>query len=626
LRIFVVLRSAEYGAGQRDSAWHVVVALWVLPAIFLSPINGAISNSLPKPRVLMGAAAWCLTVTLAFAFTDGPWLAAVALLAVGSAVFGPTRYALLPAAARDGGLPLSRVNGWIEMGTATAIVAGMVLGGFLYGYPSPDLEETLSASDIQMPPAAAVLGGLAAPIAASVALSVLALLAAVPVHFSSDLCRPEPAGQALVGFFRDTRRILRETETRDLLIGLAGLRALGAAVAGAAVAQALSQSALAESDDAFRALLRVAVWTMVGGAIGSLLAGVQSHPRRALGLIPFAATGLVMTLAWAIGHVLPWWMYLIVGVLIGLVNVPLNAAYQAGVPADARGNAMAVLNTAGFLFMTAIALAMGGLARFQIISPVGQMMLVTILAVLATTAAWWKFFRDAFEQVVESMLWPIYRVHGQGPGLIDFPRIGPLLVVANHTSWFDPVWLAKLLPRRMTPMMTSVFYDLPVLHWLMVHVIHAIRVQVSTYRHEAPELAQAIAALDRGECVVIFPEGRMRRKPETRLRQFGQGVWHILHERPVTPVVACWIEGGWGSYASYAGGPPTVNKRLDFWRRIDVGVSEPIPLDPALLADQRATRRQLMQACLDARRYLGLEPLELGESAEILAFAGDEEE
>ncbi|MFN4259325.1 MAG: hypothetical protein ACK4RK_08495, partial [Gemmataceae bacterium] len=47
LRIFVVLAAAEMGAAQRDSAWHLVVALFVLPAIFLAPINGALSNSLP---------------------------------------------------------------------------------------------------------------------------------------------------------------------------------------------------------------------------------------------------------------------------------------------------------------------------------------------------------------------------------------------------------------------------------------------------------------------------------------------------------------------------------------------------------------------------------------------------
>ena len=129
----------------------------------------------------------------------------------------------------------------------------------------------------------------------------------------------------------------------------------------------------------------------------------------------------------------------------------------------------------------------------------------------------------------------------------------------------------------------------------MVHVVHAIRVEASEFRREAPELRQAVAALDRGECVVVFPEGRMRRRDDQLLHRFGQGIWHILRERPNTPVIPCWIEGGWGSYFSYGGGPPTRNKRFDRWRRIDVAVSEPRVLPSAVLADLWATRTQLMR-------------------------------
>src|SRR5262249_42667829 len=139
----------------------------------------------------------------------------------------------------------------------------------------------------------------------------------------------------------------------------------------------------------------------------------------------------------------------------------------------------------------------------------------------------------------------------------------------------------------------------------------AIRVPVSTYRREAPELKEAIAELDKGECVVIFPEGAMRRREGQPLKLFGQGVWHILKERPKTPVIICWIEGNWGCYFSYWKGPPTVNKRLDCWRRIQVAVNEPLHIDEALLEDHRSTRTYLMRVCLETRKYLGLDPLQL---------------
>ena len=117
--------------------------------------------------------------------------------------------------------------------------------------------------------------------------------------------------------------------------------------------------------------------------------------------------------------------------------------------------------------------------------------------------------------------------------------------------------------------------------------------------------------LDRGACVVLFPEGYLRRKEEQPLRRFGRGVWKILADRPDTPVFACWIDGNWGSYFSYKGGPPTKNKRFDFRRRIRIGVTGPLKVDPAILADHMATRTFLMRQVAAAREPLGLEPLDL---------------
>ena len=204
-------------------------------------------------------------------------------------------------------------------------------------------------------------------------------------------------------------------------------------------------------------------------------------------------------------------------------------------------------------------------------------------------------------------LWPLYRIKGHGPGLDTLPLRGPLLVVANHAAWFDPLWMAKVLPRSLRPMMTSIFYDLPILRWLMKYVARAIRVQYSTFRREAPELQEAIRALDAGECVLIFPEGSMRKSEERPLRHFGQGVWHILNQRPQTPVAVCWIEGNWGSFFSYWKGHPTKNKRMDFWRHIDIAVGEAHRLAPGTLADLKSTRAYLEQKCREMPGVLGLE-------------------
>jgi 1-acyl-sn-glycerol-3-phosphate acyltransferase len=183
-------------------------------------------------------------------------------------------------------------------------------------------------------------------------------------------------------------------------------------------------------------------------------------------------------------------------------------------------------------------------------------------------------------------------------------------VVANHACWFDPLFLGKVLPRQITPMMGSDFYDLPVIRWLMVHVFHTIRVPEKALKKDVPqEIVEAVAALDRGECVVLFPEGYLRRSDDRPLRRFGRGVWHILSQRPDTPVYACWIEGAWGTFTSYRGGPPTKNKRPDLRRPVAVAVPEPVTVDPATLAHHLTTRLALMNRVAASRALLGLPEL-----------------
>jgi 1-acyl-sn-glycerol-3-phosphate acyltransferase len=359
-------------------------------------------------------------------------------------------------------------------------------------------------------------------------------------------------------------------------------------------------------------LLWALVLVMVGAAVGCAAASLQGHPGRSLGLVPWGTSGLLAALGWAAlagtGAGLPPGPCVLLGFAGGMVNVPLRAAYMAAVPADARGNAMAVMNGLIYLLTIVLALLVTALVHTGALpTPLAQLGLLGGLAGLGMLVSWYVLLPQAAELVLEVVFWPMYDIRVYGPGKDLIPRRGPLLIVANHTAYADPFWIGKIAPRHLTPMMTSLFYDLPVMRWFMAHVVGAIRVQQAGFRREAPELGEAVEVLHGGGALLLFPEGMLRRTPEPGLRRFGQGVWHILHEVPDTPVVVCWIEGGWGSYSSYAGGPPMTNKRLDWRRPIDVAVGLPQVLDPALLADPLATRRYLMRACLECRRYLGLE-------------------
>ncbi|HEV3236220.1 MAG TPA: MFS transporter [Gemmataceae bacterium] len=598
LRVFVVLEWAKEGARETNSAWHLATACFILPFIVLAPFNGILSNDLPRRWVLVGSAGFCLLSLLTFGSLGGPWLACLIFVALGSAVYSPTRYAMLPAASEETHIPLGMITSWIEIGGAGGIVCGLLLGSFLHDRAWADVPAIWSGFIAGWVPRS-----WPAAIGVSAGLSSFSLLAALPVKFRSDPYRTEAPGQAVQGFFRDGRRIAEDRESLGSLVGLACLLALMVAGSGAIFAKEM----LPDSEGMKKDLVYYLILVALGVALGSWTAGLQTHRVRALGLVPFATLGLLAAIVWLMLFSNLTFPSLLLGFMSGLANVPLRTYYQAAVPADARGNAMAIMNMVIHLTTALLAGLMVVLTQSALIkSPGQQLFLLLLLATIGAGAAWYFLLRNSLEQALEIVVLPIYRIRGYGPGLESFPAKGPVIIVANHSAWFDPLWLGKVAPRFVTPMMTSVYYDKPVMRWLMTRVVGTIRVPAGGFRREAPELNDAVKALDKGLVVLIFPEGALRKRADQFLRFFGQGVWRILSDRPKTPVVACWIEGGWESYASYYKGPPTVNKRFDWWRTIRVGMAPPQTLDPELLKNPRATRLSLMQSCLDARSYLGL--------------------
>jgi 1-acyl-sn-glycerol-3-phosphate acyltransferase len=351
----------------------------------------------------------------------------------------------------------------------------------------------------------------------------------------------------------------------------------------------------------------IASLLLVGGglAVGSFAVGLGGQLYRSLGLVPVGLVGAVLC------HFLARSMFprngpvFGLGAMIALVAIPLLVNCQARLPWRHQVRGMAILSggaMVGWVSLAWLAATLHHSGYLDISGQITAAMLALAACSLISICLW---LREFLELVFEIFLWPVYRIKVWGPGLSSMPSQGPAIVFANHAAWFDPLWLGKIMPRMLIPLMTSKYFDLPVLHWVMKHVVRAIRVPELTFRRQVPELNEAIKVLDRGECLLIFPEGGMRRKPDQEIRPFGQGIWRILKQRPNTPLIACWIEGNWGSSTSYYNGPPFKGKPLDWWKRIDISVAPAACLSAELLKDQRATRQHLMEACLRARQYIG---------------------
>jgi 1-acyl-sn-glycerol-3-phosphate acyltransferase len=339
------------------------------------------------------------------------------------------------------------------------------------------------------------------------------------------------------------------------------------------------------------------LWFGGAAALGVLLPLVFWAPYRALGFVPYAA---IVWLAGSLYGVLadhwPGWLH---GLALGMVVGALVRGRRGPEPGEENPALIAAV-------LTGAGVAWGFIVAEPPYTFAGYFVLV--LSVFLVYWAWSRLFRPAFELSCEPVIWLMYSIRGRGPGLANIPRTGPCIVLANHACWLDPFFLAKVVPRPVTPMMTARFYDLPFIRRLMP-VFGVVRVPEQAMKKDTPEIQQAIAALDRGECLVIFPEGYLRRTEDRPLRRFGRGLWQILHARPDTPVFVCWIEGAWGSYTSYHNGPPTKNKKLDFRRPITIGMSDAATIPPEVLTEHMPTRIYLMNLVAAAREHLGLPPL-----------------
>ena len=127
--------AAATTAEQRNAIVPLLGILFSVPFILFSMTGGQLADRYSKRTVTIGVKVFEIVVMIfvlgAFmAGHVGMGMAGVFLMGVHSAIFGPSKYGLLPELipAKD----LSWGNGILEMGTFLAIILGTAAAGFLY--------------------------------------------------------------------------------------------------------------------------------------------------------------------------------------------------------------------------------------------------------------------------------------------------------------------------------------------------------------------------------------------------------------------------------------------------------------------------------------------------------------
>ena len=518
-------------------------AIFILPYFLFSATAGQIAEKFEKARLIrittvMGVAIMCVAA-LGFALHNLPLLLA-ALFATGvhSTLFGPVKYAILPAVLHP--RELTGGNGLVEMGTSVSILVGMIVGGLIFS-----------------------IGGAAAPWLAGAAVLAFALAAWLASRAIPDAGANAPGLRINWNPFTESAAVLRlarkQLAVRNAVLGVSWFWFVGTVFA-----TQLPDYAPLNLGGGNTLYVFVLALFSIGTGIGSMLCEKLSARTVEIGLVPLGAFGMSAFLfdlyfarsgaapATGLGiaaflHQPGTWRIALdlvgIGLFTGFFVVPLFALIQSRTPKTELSRVIGALNIQNSGFVVAASMICLGLREWAHWS-IPQIFLA--LAIANTLVAIW-IFTIVPEFLMRFLSWllvrSLYRLRVQGMDAI--PDEGAALIVCNHVSFMDALVLSASIPRPVRFVMYYRIFEIPVMKWIF-RTAKAIPIAGAK---ENPELMRRAfdavdAALAEGELVCIFPEGALTKDGE--MAPFKSGVEKILERRPV-PVVPMALRNMWGS-------------------------------------------------------------------------------
>ena len=517
--------AAVAGAGERAAqgattgafvALTLPLMLFSLPAMSFADRVGkraivVVTKGLEVALMLLG--------TVALAIEPDGWGPLVVLAGMGaqSALFSPAKYGILPQLVPHEQLAVA--NGRLEAASFLAIILGTVAGGLLL---------TFAGAQVWV-------GGLVLLV-----LSVAGFVASLAVPRVPPTGRPEPFTATFGGAWRALRG--------DRTLWLASL----GTVLFWAIASLLGQDVfvygkqvLGFPDDL--AGVPYALFA-IGVGIGSLLAGKIAKGKVEIGLIPLGAIGLGLgsaLMGWLVpGRVGTFALMALLGVASGFIVVPLNALLQWRAPAARRG---AIIGLVNFLaFAGILAGNLGCLLLAHLGADSATILWIAALPTLAGTvwAIW--LLPDALLRLGILLLTnTLYRV--RIVGVRNVPEQGGALLVPNHVSFVDALFLLAAVDRPIRFVVETYWYERPYLKPFL-RALGAIPISGSGGpRQVLRALRDAGNALDAGELVCLFAEGEISRMGS--ILPFRRGLQRIVKGR-AAPIVPAHLDRVYGSLLS----------------------------------------------------------------------------
>jgi len=524
----------------QQRAYAIAFAVFLVPLMIASIPSAILADRFSKRSIMvnsMGLLTGLVALGTAILYVNptGGWPLYVLLVLLGlqAALFQPARYSILPELVSHE--RLSDANGQLEMWNFFGIVSGTAVAGFI----------TFEAWPYTW--------------IAAAFLTVVSLAG----WFAARRIPRVPAASTRNYSPRVLLEALKSIKSDPMLM----LAVIGSA-AFWAIATLIGQTLQVDAKNRLMFPDRLATVPIaflgIGVGLGSAFAGKQSARKVETGLLPLGAFLLAgFTFALALiepGRVGTFTLMLLMGASAGLLLVPLDAIMQWRAPEDRRGAIIAIANAlmaGGIALGAALAWAgtvgverHGGIIFGTSAAANGRALFIfSALFTLGAAVGAAFVVPQAFVRLVLFLLThSIYRLKVVGRS--NVPEKGGALLVPNHVSFADGLFLIASLDRPIRFLVDASFFARPilgrVLRWLRAIPISSEGGPRSILR----ALRDAGKHFDEGNFVCIFAEGQITRTG--MLNPFRRGLERIVKGRAV-PIIPVHLDRVWGSLFSYSG-------------------------------------------------------------------------